>query len=313
MHGRRLRYKLGNSICAAVVCGGVMEFRPSLLRRVVAPVAAATAFLAAGAALAQSDTMGPARANDPLEGLNRGLYAIHQGVDKVILRPAAKVYIAVIPRPLRQGVHNVILNLGEPITVVNDILQLKIGKAATATTRFAANSTVGVLGLFDVAGRSGLPYHAADFGQTLGRYGVPSGPYLFIPVLGPSTVRDAGSRFVDLTIDPVRNVHFDGERTFRTTRMVVGALDLRALYDKDIDELNRSATDPYVTMRSAYLQNRQSFISGGQVDVQSLPSFGPETPPAAPRPRSEADGAPGQQAAPDQRMVVADSFFRSIQ
>lgn len=286
-----------------------MESRPSLLRRAASPAAAAGLCLVAGAAVAQSDTLQAARTNDPLEGLNRGLYAIHRGVDRVVLRPAAKIYLAVVPRPLRRGVHNVILNLGEPLTVVNDLLQLKIGKAATATTRFAANSTVGVFGLFDVASRAGLPYHAADFGQTLGRYGVPSGPYIFIPVLGPSTVRDAGGRLVDINIDPVRKVHFDGERTFRTTRVVVGALDTRALYDKDLDELERSATDPYVTMRSAYLQNRQSFISGGQVDVQSLPSFGPEPAPAPSRPRSEADEAP---PADPRATVVAESFFRSI-
>lgn len=285
-----------------------MEFRPSLLRRVVAPAAVVGLCLAAGAALAQGDTMQAARAEDPLEGLNRGLYAIHRGVDKVLLRPVAKVYIAVAPSPLRKGVHNVLMNLGEPLTVVNDVLQLKIGKAARATARFATNSTVGVLGLFDVASKSGIPYHAADFGQTLGRYGVPSGPYLFIPVLGPSTLRDSGSRLVDFQIDPVRNVHFKGEGAFRTTRVIVAAVDTRALFDKDLDEVERSATDPYVTIRSAYLQNRRSFISGGQVDVQSLPSFGPETAPAAPRPRSEADETPGER----QVAVVADSFFRSV-
>jgi phospholipid-binding lipoprotein MlaA len=279
---------------------------------VLAPAAAVALCLIGGVALAQADTTGAARADDPLEGLNRGLYAIHRGVDKVVLRPAAKVYIAVVPTPLRQGVHNVLANLGEPITVVNDVLQLRIGKAARATVRFAANSTVGVLGLFDVAGKAGVPYHVADFGQTLGRYGVPAGPYVFIPILGPSTLRDAGGRIVDLNIDPVRNTHFDGERTFRTARTGLGALDTRAAFDKELDALGRTATDPYVTLRSAYLQNRRSFISGGQVDVQSLPSFGPETPQGAPRPRGAADELPDADAPPQQVATVSDSFFRSV-
>jgi phospholipid-binding lipoprotein MlaA len=289
-----------------------MASRPFQLRRVIAPAAAAAAVLsialAAGVAVAQESASPAARPNDPFERLNRGLYAVHRGIDKVILRPVARIYLAIAPKPLRQGLHNVLANLGEPITVVNDLLQLRIGKAASATTRFLANSTVGVLGLVDVAGKSGIPYHSADFGQTLGRYGLPAGPYLFIPVLGPSSLRDLGGRMVDTTVDPVRQVRFDGDDTLRTGRPVLGALDTRAAFDKDLEELDRTATDPYVTLRSAYLQNRQSFVSGGQVDVQSLPSFGPEPAPSGvSRPRSEADPVEDQQVA-----VVSDSFFRSI-
>lgn len=293
-----------------------MESRPSQLRRVIAPAVAVAALvlcvgLGAGVAVAQDPDSPAARPNDPLEGMNRGLYAVHRSIDRIILRPVAKVYLAVTPRFVRRGLHNCLVNLGEPITVVNDVLQLKIGKAARATTRFVANSTVGVAGLFDVASKAGVPYHTADFGQTLGRYGVPAGPYIFIPVLGPSTLRDAGGRVVDAVADPVSHVHFDGEHTFRTGRVILGAIDTRATFDKDLEELDRSATDPYVTLRSVYLQNRQSFINGGQVDVQSLPSFGPESPqPGVSRPRSEAEetgDAVNQEVA-----VVSESFFRSI-
>jgi phospholipid-binding lipoprotein MlaA len=272
-------------------------------------VAAAALGLAATVAAAQGAEGPAARPNDPLEGLNRGLYAVHRGIDKVILRPVARIYLAIVPKFLRQGIHNVLLNLGEPVTVVNDLLQGEVGKAASATARFATNSTFGVLGLFDVATPAGVPYHAADFGQTLGKYGVHPGPYIFVPVLGPSTLRDLTGRLVDHAADPVRQVHFHDEDDFRTGRVVVGAVDTRAIVDKDLEELDRTATDPYVTLRSAYLQNRQSVVSGGRVDVQSLPSFGPEPAPEGGRGlRSEAEPA----ATEEPRMTVAESFFRSI-
>ena len=286
-----------------------MESRPPRLRRVIWPVVVAVVALclAAGAAVAKASPGPSSRHDDPLEGLNRGLYAVHRGIDKVILRPVTGILMAITPKPLRKGVHNVLLNLGEPVTVLNDLLQLRIGKAATATSRFVANSTFGVLGLFDVATAAGVPYHTADFGQTLGRYGIPPGPYLFVPVLGPSSVRDLGGRVVDATIDPVKQVQFEGDGDLNTSRIALGAIDTRVTFDKDLQELDRSATDPYVTLRSVYLQNRQTFIRGGRVDVQSLPSFGPETPgTSSPAPRSEAEPVDGQM------VIAAETFFRSV-
>jgi phospholipid-binding lipoprotein MlaA len=144
------------------------------------------------------------------------------------------------------------------------------------------NSTFGVLGLFDVATRQGVEYHVADFGQTLGRYGVPPGPYLFIPVLGPSTFRDLGGRVVDTTADPVSMIRFDGRTAVRYGRAAVFALETRADFDDELQEFDRTAIDPYVSLRSAYLQNRQDAVRGGKLDVDGLPDFTPE--PEAPGP-----------------------------
>ncbi|HTI67495.1 MAG TPA: VacJ family lipoprotein [Caulobacteraceae bacterium] len=285
-----------------------MASRASKLGQVIAPVVLAAAIAlgaGAGAAMAQGADGPAARANDPFEPLNRGLYAVHRGIDKLVLRPVALAYLAVAPEPLRDGLHNALLNLGEPATVVNDLLQARIGKAATATGRFVTNSTIGVLGLFDVASGGGLPYHYADFGQTLGRYGVPAGPYVFVPVFGPSTIRDLGGRVVDTAADPVRQVRFQGDGDVYVGRAVLGAVDIRAIFDKDLQELDRSATDPYVTVRSAYLQFRQSLVTGGQVDVQSLPSFDSE-PAVAPTTAAQAPPA-------DAPSGAAEAAVRSAQ
>ena len=230
---------------------------------------------------------------DPLEPMNRGLYAVHRVLDRAVVRPLMVVYTTVAPRPVRAGARNVVENLGEPITFVNDVLQVRPRRASRTVARFATNSTVGVLGLFNVAKHAGYPRHYSDFGQTLGRYGVGPGPYLFIPILGPSSLRDMTGRVGDSVADPVNMVRFDGRSAVRIARPTITGLDLRARFDKDITELEKTATDPYVTLRSAYLQNRRSYIHDGQVDVQSLPSFTPE--PAAP---AQAP-APGPGAALD--------------
>jgi phospholipid-binding lipoprotein MlaA len=245
---------------------------------------------------------------DPLEGLNRGLYAVHRQLDRIVIRPLMLVYVAVAPRPLRSGLRNAVGNLGEPITFVNDMLQVRPRRASRTVTRFATNSTIGVLGLFDLAKDAGYPRHTSDFGQTLARYGVGPGPYLFIPGLGPSSVRDVTGRVADSFADPVTWFRFDGDTAVAIGRPVVYGLELRHDFDADIQALDTTATDPYVTLRSAYMQNRQSFISDGQVDVDALPSFTPE-PAAAP-----ASG-PGPVSALEHDRLPADkvreTFFRS--
>lgn len=223
-----------------------------------------------------------APANDPFESVNRRLYSVHKGLDRVLIRPAMVVYLQ-IPRPVRSGLRNVVENLGEPITFANDVLQVRPRAAGRTLTRFATNSTLGVGGVFNLADRAGFPRHYSDFGQTLGRYGVGTGPFLFIPGLGPSTVRDIGGRVVDSTIDPVNMVHYEGDTAVRIARPAVTALEARAFFDLEIRELDRTAIDPYVALRSAYLQNRQSLIRGKQGDIDALPSFTPE-PPAAEEP-----------------------------
>ncbi len=282
-------------------------------RRAAAPLLCAVlaSVLAVAPASAQ-DASGVGRVRDPadpLESLNRGLYGVHRGLDKVLIRPLMLVYTGVTPRLLRAGLRNAIGNLGEPITFVNDVLTVRPRRAGRTVTRFATNSTIGVLGLFDFAKDAGFPRHASDFGQTLARYGVGPGPYLFIPVLGPSTLRDTTGRVVDGFADPVLLFRYKGDTAVRIARPAVSGLELRSLFDGDIQALDTTATDPYVTLRSAYLQNRQSYVQDGQVDVDALPSFEPEA--AEPAPKA----GPGPGASPEPSPIVVglvrDTFFRS--
>jgi len=141
--------------------------------------------------------------NDPLEPTNRVFYEINNGIDTVILRPAAIAYRAVVPRPVRTGVHNVLNNLSTPVQLGNDILEAKPRRAGDTTMRFLINTTVGVLGVFDFAKDWGYPDHDADFGMTMGLWGLPAGPFLFLPVLGPSDPRDAVGFGVDQVMDPI--------------------------------------------------------------------------------------------------------------
>jgi phospholipid-binding lipoprotein MlaA len=218
-----------------------------------AAIAAAVLARAAEPALANAPV--PVRdypgSSDPFEPVNRGLYGLNHGLEKVVFRPVMAVILTILPGPVQRGLHNVLRNLGEPVTVINDLLQLKIGKAATATGRFVSNSTLGLLGLFDVATDKGLPYHSSDFGQTLARYGAPTGPYLFVPVIGPSSVRDAGARFLNGTLDPVSHLRFDGDGTAGAGRTALSTLETQVqIYE------GQSQTDPYVATRTAYLQRR---------------------------------------------------------
>ena len=190
-------------------------------------------------------------ATDPLEPLNRRLYSVNRVLQDTVLRPVMFLVLTVLPKPVQKGLHNVLNNLGEPATVANDLLQLKIGKAAVATGRFVSNSTLGLLGLLDVATDEGLPHHATDFGLTLGRYGVPTGPYLFVPVVGPSSLRDTGARLVSGTIDPVSHLHFHGDGAMGTGRTILSTVETEA----DIQDEDR-AGDPYVATRTAYLERR---------------------------------------------------------
>jgi phospholipid-binding lipoprotein MlaA len=243
-------------------------------------IAAALALGVAGSALAQSPA--PAAAPDPAfatknpdpwERTNRKLYNFHQGIDRAALRPAALGYKKAVPSPLRTGLRNAIRNLGEPVVFVNDILQAKPGRAARTFTRFVGNSTIGIGGFVDVAGKTGLPHRDNGFGITLGRYGVKPGAYLFIPLVGPSTQRDAVGSVVDIATDPFTWIRFPGRFVMNTSRIVIGGLDTRAEFDQQLETINSTATDPYATLRSLYLQNRQATIAGGKVDVEALPDF----------------------------------------
>lgn len=255
-------------------------------------IAAAAFAMLAGSALAQASEPGNP---DPWERTNRKSFNIHQSIDRAALRPAAMGYKSAVPRPVRSGLRNAFRNLTEPVVFANDVLQARPGRAARTFTRFVGNSVFGVAGLWDIAGKTGLPYRDNGFGLTLARYGVKPGAYIFIPLVGPSTQRDIVGSGVDILTDPFTWVRFRGQFAFGATRVVVRGLDARAELDSQLETINSTATDPYATLRSLYLQNRQAKVNEGKVDLEALPDFDDpgegSTPPADAPP---ADPAPTQ-------------------
>ena len=211
--------------------------------------------------------------SDPLEGLNRGVYALNEGLDKAIIGPVARGYQAVLPRVLRKRVSNVSSNLSEPINFVNELLQFDLDDAGVSLTRFFVNSTIGLGGLFDVASKDPeLQYQKEDFGQTLGTYNVPAGPYLVLPLLGPSNLRDIVGRTGDIVANPVRRINFDGETEAIIGLNAASVLDIRAQQDGRLKTIRDSA-DPYVNLRELYNQNRESSIHEDSDPFDDLADF----------------------------------------
>ncbi len=247
----------------------------------------AAALLAAGPAGAAT-MHDEATAKDPFEKVNRGLFFVNGGLDIAIVRPASMTYKRVMPRLIRTGLHNAFSNMGEPTVAMNDILQGHGKNAVHTVARLAENSTLGLGGLFDVASKTGLPHHDNDFGITLAKRGVPAGPYLFLPVLGPATTRDAVGYVLTIALDPFTYIRYPGSSPIDYGRFVGTVFEQRADADKGIKAIVATSTDVYASFRSAYLQNREAQITGNKVDVNTLPSFGPptpsDTPPAQPKP-----------------------------
>ena len=264
----------------------------------VAPPAAASASVQASTA-----------PGDPWEKVNRRFYKVNRKVDSAVLRPAALAYEKAMPSPIRKGLHNFLANLGEPMVFINDILQLKIAKGAKTVARFAANSTVGLGGLMDPAKKMGLQHHDNNFGVTLARYGVPSGPYVFLPLLGPSTVRDLVASGVSLAANPLTFMKFGGVGVFHTSTTLVAGLDQRAEADPDLQAIDEMGTDSYATMRSLYLQNQRAEIAGGQVDIANLPDFDDPGEAAAPEAVQTAAAEP---VAPEPALADPESAEPSI-
>ena len=210
---------------------------------------------------------------DPWEGMNRGLYAVHDAVDRAVLEPAAKAYRYATPRVFRTGVSNFLNNLSSPITLANDVLQGEMGRAGNTAARLGVNTTIGVLGILDPATDMGLERHTEDFGQTLAVWGTPSGPYLFVPLVGPTTVRDGAARVVDIAFNPLSWAQFDEKGSVSVGIATASALSTRESLIESIDDVRESSLDPYVTFRSSYILFRESAIQNGQTDVQDLPDF----------------------------------------
>lgn len=214
--------------------------------------------------------------NDPLEGFNRAMYSFNDGVDRYVLKPVAKGYNAVTPAPVQKGVSNFFSNLDDVVVIVNDLLQFKFKRAAKDTGRLLVNSTLGLFGLIDWASDMGLEKNNEDFGQTLGYWGVPEGPYLVLPFLGPSTVRDTGGLYVDTDyLDPIYNELHEGwpppsrENTDAVWGMtILKTVDTRAKLLKAEKIMDQAALDPYIFLREAYLQRRKNLVYDGNPPVE---------------------------------------------
>lgn len=241
------------------------------MRYAVSVLILATCLGAPATAFAQEAT------GDPWEGLNRNLFAFHETVDKAVIEPVARGYRAITPRPVRTGVQNFLRNLRGPVVFANDVLQGEFSRAGVTAARFGVNTTIGVAGVLDPATSMGLERHDEDFGQTLAVWGVDSGPYIFIPLLGPSTVRDAFGRVVDRGLDPITYAEGEDADEFRIAQTVFTALSAREQLLDPIADVRANSVDPYASFRASYLQLRESAIQNGRTDIQDLPDFD-ETP-----------------------------------
>lgn len=252
------RFALDEIFC----CTSMVIMRvPILIAAALTTTACAT--MPAGYEDAQGESLG---------GLNRGIYSFNNAVDSAVLKPVATGYRDVAPAPVRTGVTNIFQNFDEPLNFVNALLQGKIKRAFRAVDRFAVNSTYGVLGTTDRAAELGLEAQPEDFGQTLAVWGLGSGPYVMLPLLGPSTVRDAVGTAVDIATNPWtmfenRELGFGFQENF--AEGAVQLVNTRANLIDSVDPILENALDPYATMKSAYLQNRLQLINDGNVPMPS--------------------------------------------
>lgn len=203
--------------------------------------------------------------HDPLEPLNRGTFAFNLFIDRILIKPLARDYRRVLPEPGRDAIRHFLDNLNEPVIFANALLQGRLKAAGTTGCRFLFNSTAGLAGIEDVASRQKLPKQVGDFGQTLWTWGLPEGPYLILPVLGPSSPRDGIGRGVDIYVDPFRYIlrRHNFPAAVNTGRAIADGIDQRARNLDSLDEVQREAIDYYASFRSLYRQHRAAELGGG--------------------------------------------------
>jgi phospholipid-binding lipoprotein MlaA len=205
--------------------------------------------------------------NDPAEPTNRAIFAGNQFVDHHALQPVARGYKDHVPDRVRKSIHNFVGNLGQPAVAVNDVLQGNFSRAWNTTQRFAINTTVGGVGLFDVATDWNRPEHSADFGQTLGVWGVGPGPAVQLPIFGPSNVRDGFGKIVGLITNPVNFVPGGAAATVGMASGGLGVVDGRADLLSTTDSLEHSSLDYYAALRSATAQRRAALVAEGKAGL----------------------------------------------
>jgi phospholipid-binding lipoprotein MlaA len=228
----------------------------------------------------------PRSPQDPWESFNRGVYKFNDALDRAVAHPVAKGYVKVVPSPIRTGVHNFFENLNTPTVMINDALQGKFLAAGNDLGRFLLDTTVGVGGLLDPATQIGMAKNDEDFGQTLGHWGVHSGPFIELPILGPSDLRDGPSRVVDSYTNPRQYIH---NSYVKYGLYLPDFIDRRAQL-LSLDPALASAYDPYAFVRDAYLQRRAYEIADGKVPDEA-PLEDPDADTSSPG-GSPATGAP---------------------
>jgi phospholipid-binding lipoprotein MlaA len=212
------------------------------------------------AALLAGCAAAPSR-DDPFEPMNRASYAVHEVVDGHVVKPIAQAYVDYTPRLVRQGISNFFGNIDDMFSIINDFLQWKLDKAGNDMGRVMINTGPGLLGLIDIASDAGIPRGNEDFGQTFGYWGFPQGPYIFIPVFGPTTVRDGTGWIIRGYANPVGYIDDIATRNILWTLNLV---DLRASALQTESLVNQAAIDRYTFIRRAYLQRRQYLVYDGQ-------------------------------------------------
>ena len=202
--------------------------------------------------------------NDPIEPTNRFIFDFNQGIDATVIKPVTSLYRGIFPSLIRDGIHNFLDNLKTPVVLTNDILQGESERAGTTIMRFLINSSVGVLGLRDQATSWGFEDHDEDFGQTMAVWGIGEGPYLMLPLLGPSNPRDAVGKIIDSLVDPVNWWADNDDREWvPITRTAISGIDKRDRLWDILNDLEKSSIDYYAAIRSLYRQQRNEEISNG--------------------------------------------------
>jgi phospholipid-binding lipoprotein MlaA len=233
-------------------------------------IAAACAFAVLLSGCAATD---PSGQNDPYEQTNRKVFALNQDLDHNVARPVAVFYTHAVPGVARDGLHNVLQNLDSPVIFANDLLQGETTLAGQTLGRAVVNSTLGLGGLVDLAGKIGIPAHENDFGITLGVWGVKEGPYLVLPAVGPDNPRDVVGAGGDIAMSPLTYINFSSKIWYDIGRQVFEVIDLRARNLDTLDQIERTSVDLYATTRSLYRQHRNSLIRHGAPDTENLPNL----------------------------------------
>jgi phospholipid-binding lipoprotein MlaA len=208
-------------------------------------------------------------ANDPMEPMNRRIFAFNVGADRHVIKPVALGYIHMVPSPARDCIRNFTSNLGEPLVIANDLLQLRLKRASVSFARLLTNTTLGIGGVFDIAGKNGFAKQTGDFGQTLYTWGLKDGPYLVLPLLGPSNPRDAVGLGVDTFLDPVRYLAKGDDYPIevRYAPAVVAGIDQRSRSIDALDAIQKDSVDYYASLRSLFRQHREAQLHGDDVPL----------------------------------------------